>query len=162
MHDIARSSRTYGIKNYFLVTPLKDQQKIVKTLLDFWQKGAGIEYNKSRHEAVNRVRIAESFSEVIAAIEEKEGKKPIILGTSARVGDSKRLLSFFDQQKIFNKERPVLIVLGTGQGLTDEFLQQCDYILSPIEGFSDYNHLSVRSAGAVILDRWLGINLKND
>ncbi len=161
MHDIARSSRTYGIKNYFLVTPLQDQRKIIKTLLAFWQKGAGIEYNKSRHEAVNRVRVSESFAEVVAAIEEKEGKKPIILGTSARVGDSKQLLSFFDQQKVFNKERPVLIVLGTGQGLTDEFLQQCDYILSPIEGFSDYNHLSVRSAGAVILDRWLGINLKS-
>ena len=41
IHDGARSAKTYGLKGYFIVTPLYDQQKIARTLLDFWQKGVG-------------------------------------------------------------------------------------------------------------------------
>jgi len=33
-----------------------------------------------------------------------------------------------------------------------------DMLLEPIEGYTDYNHLSVRSAAAIILDRLLGKN----
>ena len=61
IHDIARSARTYGIKNYFIVTELLDQQKIVRKLLDFWQIGAGVEYNASRHEAVKQVELIDSI-----------------------------------------------------------------------------------------------------
>jgi tRNA (guanine37-N1)-methyltransferase len=39
IHDIARSSKTYGVKEFFIVTPLLDQQKIVQKMLDFWKKG---------------------------------------------------------------------------------------------------------------------------
>jgi tRNA (guanine37-N1)-methyltransferase len=65
VHDIARSSTTYGIQQFFVVTPLCDQQKIVGTLLDFWQKGVGVEYNRGRHEAVDRVRLKESLADVV-------------------------------------------------------------------------------------------------
>ncbi|EKD49086.1 MAG: protein of unknown function DUF2168, partial [uncultured bacterium] len=55
-------------------------------------------------------------------------------------------------------QRPVLIVLGTGSGLAPHIIERCDYILGPIHGFTHFNHLSVRSAAAAILDRWIGIN----
>ena len=48
------------------------------------------------------------------------------------------------------------LVLGTAWGLTDDFLNQADYLLEPICGPTDYNHLSVRSAAAIMLDRLLG------
>ena len=35
-------------------------------------------------------------------------------------------------------------------------MQDCDYILEPVQAGSDYNHLSVRSAVSIILDRLLG------
>jgi hypothetical protein len=35
-------------------------------------------------------------------------------------------------------------------------MEQADYILEPIYGPGEYNHLSVRSAVAIILDRLLG------
>jgi len=59
---------------------------------------------------------------------------------------------------LLRETAPFLILLGTGWGLTDEILARSDYILEPIEGDSDYNHLSVRSAAAIILDRLLGAN----
>ncbi|MCL5436928.1 MAG: hypothetical protein M1549_03585, partial [Candidatus Dependentiae bacterium] len=66
IHDIARSARTYGLKNYFVVTPLEDQKKIVQKLLDFWQEGEGAAYNPSRHDAVMRARHAEGLEDVVA------------------------------------------------------------------------------------------------
>ena len=47
-------------------------------------------------------------------------------------------------------------MLGTGWGLTDEIMSMADVTLEPILGPTDYNHLSVRSAAAIILDRLRG------
>jgi hypothetical protein len=61
---------------------------------------------------------------------------------------------------VWKKERPVLLVFGTGQGLSPSLIEKADYGLIPIEGFTEYKHLSVRSAAAIILDRWLGVQKK--
>lgn len=160
IHDIARSSRTYGMKNYFIVTPLIDQQRIVNTLLDFWNSDVGINYNQSRHEAVSRVNVVDTIDQVIEKITKKEGKKPLLVATSARAMGGVPLISYSDQERVWAENRPVLFIFGTGRGLTKEFLGRCDYLLRPLHGFSDFNHLSVRSAAAIILDRWMGINEK--
>lgn len=161
IHDIARSSRTYDFKNYFIVTPLIDQQKIVQKLLDFWSSDVGIEYNRQRHGAVSRVKLVPELPDVIAAIEAQEGKKPIIIGTSARAQDAQgKLISFYDQSLVWQQDRPVLLLLGTAQGLSENVIKQCDYVLQAITGLSDFNHLSVRSAAAILFDRWLGLNPK--
>lgn len=161
IHDIARSSATYGLKNYFIVTPLIDQQRIVQKLLDFWQTGYGIEYNIQRHEAVKRVHLAPSLDDVVQRIEQKEGKTPILVATSAKQSEHGQQITYHDQKKVWKLNSPVLFLLGTGQGMSSPLLNRCDFLLMPIEGFSDFNHLSVRSAAAVIFDRWLGINPKS-
>jgi tRNA (guanine37-N1)-methyltransferase len=158
IHDIARSAKTYGLAHYFIVTPLRDQQHIVQTLLDFWQKGGGFAYNESRFEAVKQVSLLDSLDQVIADIEKKEGKKPLLVVTSAREMSNIPTISYEDQAVVWAHKRPVLLILGTGGGLSQELMERCDYRLMPIVGFSDYNHLSVRSAAAVIFDRWLGLN----
>ena len=48
---------------------------------------------------------------------------------------------------------PHLIVFGTAWGLAPEIFDGVDATLEPITGNTGYNHLSVRSAVAVILDR---------
>jgi tRNA (guanine37-N1)-methyltransferase len=161
IHDIARSCKTYGIKKYWLVTPLTDQQKVVQKFLSFWNSDIGTAYNAQRKTAIAQVDLADTVERVMAAIEEAEGKKPLLVATSARLVDHTKAITFFDQKKVWSHDRPVLIVFGTGKGLTDEFVQSCDYLLTPIDGFSGFNHLSVRSAAAIVLDRWLGIHNKN-
>jgi len=162
IHDIARSCATYGIKNYFICTPLEDQKKIVKTLLDFWQTGFGVEYNVHRHVAVNKVKLSNDVNAVVEEIKKIEGKEPIIIATSAKKDqfNQSKYITYNDQDKVWQHDAPVLFLFGTGHGISKHILDRCDYILEPIYGFSDFNHLSVRSATAVILDRWLGINLK--
>ncbi len=166
IHDIARAVITYGLKKYFLVTPLEDQTKIAQTLIDFWL-GEGKLYNIHRHEAIKRVQLTKSLDDVIQAIERETGKKPLLIATSAR-DESQRdeslrdqahvpTISYNDQSLVWQHERPVLLVLGTGCGLSEEIIARCDYVLLPILGLSTFNHLSVRSAAAVIFDRWLGV-----
>ena len=155
IHDIARSSKTYGIKNYFVVTPLVDQQKIVKKFLDFWEI-EGPEYNNQRAGAVGIVRLCDGIEKVLAYIEEKEGARPVMVATSAKDYSHQGTIGYDDQEKVWTHQKPVLLVLGTGGGLTQEFVEKCDYVLKPLKGIEPFNHLSVRSAAAIILDRWLG------
>lgn len=164
IHDCSRSTKTYGIKKFFIVTPLEDQQKIVQKLLGFWQDGPGVTYNESRCRAIQSARLASNLDEVIDAIEKKEGKKPLLIATSASLKcdgiDKVKNITYYDQDKVWSHDRPVLFLFGTGNGLGPSVLQRCDYVLLPVIGFSSFNHLSVRSAIAIILDRWLGINIK--
>jgi len=161
LHDIARSAATYGIKNYYIVTPLKDQQKITRTLLDFWQTPDGIEYNLHRHKSISLIKVKNSLDEVIADIKEQAGHlDPVLIGTSAKPVSGVIDITYFDQDKVWEHKKPVLLILGTGHGLNSEVLQRTDFMLGPVEGITNFNHLSVRSAAAIILDRWLGLNPK--
>jgi tRNA (guanine37-N1)-methyltransferase len=159
IHDIARSGRTFGIKNYFIVTPLKDQQQVVQTLLDFWLEGGGVTYNQHRHEALKRVRMLSSFDEVLAAIEQLEGSKPIILAVESdrMVGNR---ITYNEQGVVWALKKPVLFLFGTGKGLSQDLVDRADFVLDPIDGLTDFNHLSVRSAVAIVFDRWLGLHYK--
>lgn len=157
IHDIARSARTYGLKGYFLVTPLLDQQDIVRTLLDFWKSREGAVYNESRHEAVSRIEISPSLDDTIAYITAREGVAPIIIGTSAIDREQPvPVIGYSDHAQVWGDNRPVLLLLGTGYGISPELMARCNYVLKPLKGWHEYNHLSVRSAAAIIFDRWLG------
>jgi tRNA (guanine37-N1)-methyltransferase len=160
IHDISRSSKTYGIKNFFIVSKLEDQQTIMKTFLSFWHSEDGKKYNQSRYDAVAVVQPAYTFSDVVNSITQREGISPIVISTSAKPHENSETIDYFKQSQIWKNQQPVLLVFGTGQGLSKEILDQSDFIFEPINGLSDYNHLSVRSAVGIILDRWLGLHPK--
>jgi tRNA (guanine37-N1)-methyltransferase len=154
IHDIARSSRTYGVAGFYIVTPVKPLQKLAFKIIDHWQRGYGSQYNTTRKEALTLARIRDRLDDVVVDIERETGAKPVIVATSARAGAGRTsFVAFKDVLK--EKTCPFLILLGTGWGLTDSIFAQADYVLEPIEGTADYNHLSVRSAAAIILDRLL-------
>ena len=46
-----------------------------------------------------------------------------------------------------------IIKYDNAMGFADEVFDIADYILEPIEGVGEFNHLSVRSAVAILLDR---------
>ncbi len=162
IHDTARACATYGIKNYFIVCPLVDQQEIVRTFLNFWGSEQGTKYNPSRQKAVSIVKQVPSFDQLVAAIEQQEGTKPLIVTTSAKHHDFGIKIDYASQEQVWQHNRPVLFVFGTGQGLSDAILEKSDFILVPLQGMPTYNHLSVRSAVSIILDRWLGLHPQID
>jgi hypothetical protein len=158
IHDIARSATTYGFTGYFVTTPLVDQQEMVNTLLDFWHSDVGIDYNPHRHKALLNVEVKPYLNDVVQKIFEKEGVEPIIIATSAQLELESNFITYHDQGKIWAHNRPVLLIFGTAGGLSKDILRQCDYLLVPVTGITEFNHLSVRSAAAIIFDRWLGLN----
>lgn len=161
IHDIARISRTYGISGFFVVTPLKDQLRLLAALLSHWTEGPGLSSNPDRAEALRLVRPAESLESAMAALSADRGLPPFVVGTSAQpLLDKKhrerRLASTFNEVKSVLANRPVLLLLGTGHGIAPEVLEQCDAILPPLRWMDEYNHLPVRAAAAILLDRLLG------
>jgi len=157
VHDIARSSATYGIKGFYIVTPLKDQQELLRVFFAFWHTEKGMAYNENRYDAMRLVKVMNTIEEVEADIAaEQAGVLPMRIATSARAVAGVPSLAFHEQKKVWPAQKPVLLIFGTGQGLTEDFLRTCAYLLVPVHGFSAYNHLSVRAAVAIILDRWLG------
>jgi tRNA (guanine37-N1)-methyltransferase len=155
IHDIARSGRTYGIKGLFVVTPVKALQRLALKIIDHWERGYGSQYNATRKEALALARVKDTLDDVLIDLEQEYGVKPRIVVTSARAGGQRTSFAQL-QDMLINTTHPFLIVLGTGWGLTETIISQSDYVLEAVEGWTDYNHLSVRSAAAIILDRLLG------
>ncbi|HRW35133.1 MAG TPA: RNA methyltransferase [Thermotogota bacterium] len=155
IHDIARTCRTYDIKKYFMVTNLPAQQEIIRRVLKFWIDGSGRRFNENRTEALYEVALEAYYEDVIEEITQKEGEKPLTVFTSARIRPN--TITFRDMSdEIRSQTRPILLIFGTGHGLPNEILSTCDYSLEPVRAFGDFNHLSVRSAIAIILDRLIG------
>ena len=155
VHDIARSSCTYGLDGYFIVHPAVSQQEIVKEITSYWHDGYGAAYNPDRKTAIELVRVKATLESVIETITAEEGQAPLVVATDARL--SEKTLAYLDlRRQIETQERPVLLLFGTGWGLAKTVMDQVDGILRHIFGPVEYNHLSVRSAVAIILDRLRG------
>ena len=155
LHDISRLARTYDVGIFFVITPLEDQQKLAKRIVGHWVVGYGATYNPHRKEAIALVKIVPTIEETIERITGIEGQKPLLMATTASK-QGERPISYSCARMIINSGRSVFLIFGTAWGLAKSLIHQADYVLDPIEGCNEYNHLSVRSAAAIILDRLVG------
>lgn len=150
--DIARTARTYGVHRFYIVHPIESQRRIAERLKEFW---VSEEELPSRREALELVAIRADLEEIYEEIATREGRAPWVLGTTARA----HLLPYpkvdWEEARRRMKEVPTLILFGTGHGMTDELLAACDGLLPAVRA-GGYNHLSVRAAVAIILDRLKG------
>lgn len=157
VHDIARASTTYGISGYFIVTPLATQQGLVRRMTDHWEGGFGAAYNPNRKVALAAVNVVDTLELAMDEVATREGSRPWLVATSARTPENAHPVSFSGLKgTIATGDAPIMLAFGTAWGLPDEALVAADMLLPPIHGPGAYNHLSVRSAVAIILDRLLG------
>lgn len=155
LHDIARAARTFDVDGFYVVHPSTSQQKLITDILTYWQDGYGGLYNSDRQEAFKLVQMVNNLEEAVQAIAETTHQKVYTVATDARLYSNTISYSHL-KTEIFNEDSVFLLLFGTGWGMTQELMEQCDYILEPVAGASDYNHLSVRSAVSIIMDRLLG------
>jgi tRNA (guanine37-N1)-methyltransferase len=156
IHDICRAGKTYGVQGFYLVTPVKSLQKLALKIIDHWELGYGSRYNVTRKDALALARIRDNLDDTILDIDREAGQKPLIVVTSARDTGTPRTPFVTLQEMLQTSTQPFLVVFGTGWGLTETIITQADYVLEAVKGGTGYNHLSVRCAAAIVLDRLLG------
>ena len=156
VHDIARTAKTFGAIQYYVVTPLKTQREIARRLRGYWTEQERTSENTNRGEALELVSVLDKLDEGILDIKDREESDPLLVGTSARHLDE-RGMSYEEARRNLREESdPMFVLFGTGWGMADELTARLDYLLPPIEGTGEFNHLSVRAAVAVTLDRLRG------
>lgn len=154
IHDISRSCITFDVSRYFIVNPQAAQQEVAMRVTKHWKEGAGLAYNANRSEALERTDVVSSLFECISYIRTTTGKKPFIVLTTAS-GDYDFKAPYEIVCDAHDAEAPVLLLFGTGWGFHESVFQMADAVVSPINGRGSYNHLSVRSAVAIMLDRFV-------
>lgn len=166
IHDIARSCKTYGINRYFIVNPEDEQEKLVRSILQHWRDEVAAVHHPSRAQALELVTFVRTFEEAWnQATEEAGGVRPFVV-----MPDAKELEGSWTYDELRDRmesgrlsetdtgAQPLLLVFGTGWGVSPKFYGQVDRPLSPLKSAAGrYNHLSVRAAAAVVLDRLFGI-----
>lgn len=172
VHDLARSARTFGLSGVYIVTPVALQQRMVEQVVEHWTQGDGSSHLR-RAEAIARVQPAASLEQARASIAQRTGRAPVVVVTAARYApeggaEPQSYAQWRDtlrQAEAHGGDHaPLLLVFGTGWGLAPSVLAAADVRLAPVyrdpalvqEGEAPYNHLSVRAAVAIILDRLLG------
>lgn len=154
VHDIARTCRSYGVARYFVVTPLETMRYLAQRMVSYWKSGLGAHTIPNRQDALDVVEVAIDLAEVVEKISEREGTAPRMVFTSARAGNA--TVSYEELgEAIREGARPVLVLFGTAYGLSDSVTSRCEDRLPPIRD-GEWNHLSVRSAVAITLDRLIG------
>ena len=155
IHDIARTCRTYGLARYYLVTPSVEQSQLIQRIVTHWDAGWGATYNPDRREALSIVRTVGSLQDAVDDLQlSAQPPVSVVVTGAARRPDA---VTFSElRRRLQDKKQQYLLVLGTGWGLAEEQFERASEILEPIQGIGSYNHLPVRSALAIMLDRLLG------
>ncbi len=154
VHDIARAARTYGLGGYFVVTPVQLQRELVSEIVGHWTGEYG-EANLPRRQAMETVRVVPNLAGAVEQITAEYGEPPLLAATAARASED--TVDWQQWKKGRDSgEQPVLLLFGTGWGLADQVFEEAQVRLAPIWGPTEYNHLSVRSAVVIALDRLFG------
>jgi hypothetical protein len=155
VHDLARSARTYGCSDYFLVHPIDAQRELVAKITDHWLNGSSGKRIPDRKEALALVRAVPSLADVYAAL---GGRDQIDVWVTAAREVAPPITLAEGRARIATDGKPVLVVFGTGWGLAPSVIAEADETLQSIKAGhpTGYNHLSVRAACAITLDRLLG------
>jgi len=155
VHDLARAARTYGVAPLYVVTPLLSQQALLGRILSHYSVGHGARANPTRAEALRDVVLSGSINEALDDLCRRAGGYPRVVGTAARQGP--KSIGYPELAARMSADGgPWLLLFGTGWGLGPDAAAQCDFFLGPVRGPGEFNHLPVRSAVAVILDRLFG------
>lgn len=162
VHDISRSSRAFGCSNFFVVHPVEAQRELCERIRDHWVKGSGKRRIPDRAEAISLVRTVPAFDDVVRDLGGRDRVR--VVATAARsVGRDLATFSSLREElagaaPAAADDRHVVIAFGTGWGLSPAFLEAADDLLEPIDPprGAGWNHLSVRAACAIVLDRLFG------
>ena len=155
LHDLARLATTYGVTGCYVVTPFERQRQLACRMVSHWTEGYGAAYNPTRAEALENISLVDSLAVAVQDIKNRCGRTPYTIASDARKVPGNTAYGNM-RDIVWGRDEAFLLLLGTGWGLTEDLMGTCDYILAPIAVGERYNHLPVRVAAGIMLDRLLG------
>lgn len=170
LHDMARSVRSFGLEAMYVVHPIEAQRLLATRVRDHWVEGSGKRRIPDRASAMELLRVVVTLEDVYA---ELGGRDAIEVWTTAASARGGAVTTYAAARVRLEREtaacdgagamessapRPVLVLFGTGWGLRGDLVERADVRLEPIRAAAEtgYNHLSVRAACAITLDRLFG------
>jgi hypothetical protein len=163
IHDISRTCRTYEVDHYYMVTPLVEQKELVGRILSYWKLASTKEWHPDRGEALARIEVLPYFEQVKEDLKRRYPEMTL----EVAMPDARPLPNQLSYRQIRDKweldavSGVKVIIFGTGGGVDPIFYPEVHTYLGPIYGplgKEGYNHLSVRAAAAIVLDRLFGLS----
>jgi hypothetical protein len=155
VHDMARSARSYGCSDYYVVHPIEAARTMVGRIVDHWTFGSSAVRIPDRKDALSIVRTVGTLDDAIAAHGAASGGVVETWVTTAlEIGTTMTFEAA--RARLATEGPPVLLLFGSGWGLGPDATRRATHVIEPIYGPGAYNHLSVRSACAISLDRLRG------
>ena len=158
LHDLSRSARTYGVSDVFVVHPVAAQRKLAERIREHWVGGSGKDRIPDRAAALDLLRVVPSLDDARAALAASDDGRAHQMWTTAAAARGGAITPWSEARARLDAAGSVLVLFGTGWGLPPDLCAAADVRLEPIHGApgSGYNHLSVRAACAITLDRLRG------
>ena len=153
IHDMARVGKTYGAQAVYIVTPVLDQKLMVERIKSHWLDDAALKTPVRRVAALSLINVVPSIAEAVTDAK-KRAKIVKLLATSA--ADDPGFISPGEFASAASEEEEWIVMFGTAYGLAPELMKMADRRLAPVLGRGEFNHLPVRGASAIILDRLFG------
>jgi len=155
LHDMARSACTYGLSALYIVHPVAAQRELAMRVKAHWVSGSGARRIPTREPAMALLQVVPALDDVFVAL---GGRSNVDLYVTSAQDKGRPMMTYPDARtRMSGAPRDALILFGTGWGLAPELIDAADVFLAPLEGAgTGYNHLSVRAACAIVLDRLLG------
>jgi hypothetical protein len=156
VHDISRIAKTFGAEPYYIVTPVEAQRDMVETIARHWTQGEGRRVDHPRVAAIESIRVVPSLGAAVEDLAGRLGGRPVVAVTGAWLDSDVTRFADFRRALRSGSFKGVLVVFGTGWGLTPEVTCGADVRIEPIDAGTGFRHLPVRAAVAIVLDRLLG------
>lgn len=150
--DLSRLSLVYGVRRAWIVTPVGSQRALAERLIAHGQSPQREAEGRPRFEATHW---APSLAAALEQSAAELGRAPRTVATSARPPE-RAPLRFASLREAVARGEPHMLLVGKAWGLAPQVLQEADERLQPIRGPTGFDHLPVRAALAILLDRLLG------
>lgn len=148
--DASRLSLTYPVWRFYVVNHIPAQRALTERLIRHGNEAA---HRDEARGSFSKTFWAPDLDAVIADHEDEFGVRPTPVATSASPSD--RDVDFAALRRRLATGEPILLLIGKAWGLAPRLLATTPLKLCPIDAGTGFNHLSVRSAMAILLDRLL-------
>lgn len=154
--DVAKSSASYGIKRYILISPDKREREIIKSIISELVEESEANNATSATGVFTKIKLMGSTDRAFDWINKREGCElyKIVITTK----DHKRAENWLSiKRDILLKDHCSIFIFGKNSELYEQAVESATAVLTPIsQKMNQPANISLRSSVSITLDRFFG------